>query len=194
MHDNEPTTIARRRRLRRRGAIALLLGLTVVSLGAGTFSLAIFTDTDSSTGSFATGTIDISSSPTVAFTVPSMMPGDSETAAITVSNDGTAALRYAMTASATGVLGDELRLEVRTEGTDCGSFDGSVVLASTALDGAAFGDPAQGAQAGDRSLAAAANEVLCFRVNLPLAADDSIQGTTSDATFQFDAEQTANNP
>ena len=50
-------------RTRRRRILAALLGLTVVSLGAGVFSLAIFTDTAASTGSFASGSIDITSSP-----------------------------------------------------------------------------------------------------------------------------------
>jgi hypothetical protein len=187
-------TAERAPRRRRRAILALLLGLTTVSLGAGMFSLAIFTDTVDSTGTFETGTIDIDSQPTVAFTVSGMVPGDSDTQALTIENAGTADLRYAMTAAAPDLLGAELTLEVRTEGTDCATFDGAVVLATTGLDGASFGDPAQGADAGDRDLAAATDEVLCFRVSLPLAADDTVQGETSDATFTFDAEQTANNP
>jgi len=179
---------------RRRGIVALLLGLTTLSLGAGLFSLAIFTDTDASTGTFASGTIDIVSSPTVAFTVSAMVPGDSSTQALTINNAGTAPLRYALTTTATTVLGDTLTLAVKTLGTSCAAFDGTSVLAATALDGATIGNPAQGANAGDRSLAAAANEVLCFRVSLPLATGNTLQGATSTATFTFDAEQTANNP
>jgi hypothetical protein len=181
-------------RRRRRGIFALLLGLTTVSLGAGLFSLAIFTDSDTSTGSFASGTIDITSSPTVAFTVTDMVPGDTDTQALTITNDGTASLRYAMSATATTALGDTLSLEIRTEGTDCATFDGAAVLAATVLDGAAFGSPAQGVQGGERTLAAGADEVLCFRVSLPLAAGNGVQGLTADAEFDFDAGQTANNP
>ena len=182
------------RRRRRRGIMALLLGLTTVSIGAGLFSLAIFTDSDASGGSFASGTIDIEANPVVAFTVTNMVPGDTSTAPLTISNAGTAALRYALTSVATTTLGDALTLEIRALGTSCAAFDGGVVLAATALDGAAFGDPTQGADAGDRVLAAAANEVLCFRVTLPLASGNTLQGLTSTATFTFDAEQTANNP
>jgi hypothetical protein len=163
-------------------------------VGAGLFSLAIFTDTDASTGTFASGTIDIESSPTVAFTVTDMVPGDSETQALTIDNVGSAELRYAMTAAATNPLGDALTLTVKTEGTSCAVFDGVTVLATAALDGAAFGDPSQGAQAGDRTLAALASEVLCFQVSLPLATGNGLQGASSSATFTFDAEQTANNP
>jgi hypothetical protein len=122
------------------------------------------------------------------------MPGDVETRALTIRNDGTADLRYAMTATATNALGDELLLEVRTVGTGCSNWDGTDVVTSTALDGGAFGDPTAGADAGDRTLAAGGSEVLCFRVSLPLAAPGALQGETSDATFTFDAEQTANNP
>ena len=58
-----------------------ILGLSVLSVGAGAMSLAIFTDTAASTGTFAAGTVDITSSPTVAFTVAAMMPGDTNTQA-----------------------------------------------------------------------------------------------------------------
>jgi hypothetical protein len=179
---------------RRRGLLALLLGLTTVSLGAGMFSLAVFTDSAASSGTFASGTIDITSTPTVAFTVTSMVPGDSDTQALTIANAGTAALRYALSSLATNTLGDALTLTIRTQGTSCAAFDGTVVLAATALDGAAVGSPTQGAQTGDRNLAAAASEVLCFRVSLPLATGNTLQGQSSSVTFTFDAEQSANNP
>jgi len=185
---------ATRSRRRRRGILGLLLGLTTLSLGAGMFSLAIFTDTDASTGSFEAGTVDIESSPAIAFTVTSMVPGDTVTQALTIDNAGTASLRYALSTVASDALGDALTLEIKTIGTNCATFDGTAVLAATTLDGAAVGSSAQGAQAGDRTLAAAASEVLCFRVALPLAAGDALQAATSDVTFTFDAEQTANNP
>lgn len=183
-----------RSRHRRRGILALLLGLTTLSLGAGMFSLALFTDSDASTGSFQAGTVDIESSPAIAFSVSAMVPGDTVTQALTIDNDGTAALRYALGTVASDALGDALTLQIKTQGTSCAAFDGTAVLAATTLDGAGFGSNAQGAQAGDRTLAAAASEVLCFRVALPLAAADALQGLTSAVTFTFDAEQTANNP
>lgn len=62
------------------------------------------------------------------------------------------------------------------------------------LDGGGFGSVATGANPGDRSLAAGASEVLCFRVSLPITTPNTLQGATSDATFTFSAEQTANNP
>jgi hypothetical protein len=174
-------------------ALAAALGLSVISLGAGAMSLAIFTDTAASTGTFTSGTIDITSSPTVAFTVGAMMPGDSNTQALTISNAGTGALRYSLTTVATNTLGTALTLTVRTLGTSCAAFDGTSVLAATPLNGASIGNPAQGADSGDRTLAAASNEVLCFRVSLPLATANALQGISSNVTFTFDAEQTANN-
>jgi hypothetical protein len=178
----------------RRRILAAILGLSVLSAGAGAMSLAIFTDTAASTGTFAAGTVDITSSPTVAFTVTDMMPGDTTTQAMTIANAGTATFRYSMSTTATNTLGTALTLTVRTLGTSCATFDGTVVVATTALNGAAIGSATQGAQAGDRTLAGLANEVLCFRVELPLATGDALQGITSAVTFTFAAEQTANNP
>jgi len=186
-----------RRRRRRRGIVALLVALSALTFGASSVSLALFTDSDSSTWSFTTGTIDIESNPAVVTAVSAMMPGDTATDSLTISNAGTADLRYAMTTAATNALGDELDLEVREEDADggCDDFDGAAVVAGgTALDGAAFGDATPGADAGDRDLAAGASEVLCFRVSLPLTTDNTFQGASSTATFTFDAEQTANNP
>jgi hypothetical protein len=57
-----------------------------------------------------------------------------------------------------------------------------------------LGNPAQGAQAGDRTLNAGANEVLCLQVSLPLSSSDTYQGRTTTATLAFIAEQTAHNP
>jgi hypothetical protein len=186
-----------RRRKRRRGIIALLSALAALTLGAGSFSLAQFTDTDSSTWSFTTGTIDIDSNSVALAAVTGLMPGGSATDDLVVANVGTADLRYAMTTVATNALGDQLDLAVREEDVDggCDDFDGAVVVvAGTQLNGATFGDPTQGADVGDRVLTAGSSEVLCFRVSLPLTTDDTYQGASSTATFTFDAEQTANNP
>jgi hypothetical protein len=57
-----------------------------------------------------------------------------------------------------------------------------------------FRSPTQGADTGDRTLAASADEDLCFNVELPSATGNSFQGLTTTATFAFAAEQTANNP
>jgi hypothetical protein len=190
------TTEADRRRKRRRGIVALLASLSVFTIGAGSISLAQFTDSTSSTWSFTAGTVDISTNPAVMAAINAMMPGDNATQALTVTNGGTGDLRYSMSTAATNALGDQLQLTVKTAdaGGGCNAFTGTNVVGPVALDGAGFGSSAQGADSGDRTLAAGASEVLCFRVSLALSTGNAFQGATSDATFTFDAEQTANNP
>jgi hypothetical protein len=174
-----------------------LTALAALTFGAGSMSLALFNDAANSTWSFTTGTIDITSSPTVVTAVTGMMPGDDATSALTIANAGNATLRYAMSTVATNLLGAQLTLTVRAEdaGGGCAAFSGAIIVAAgTTLNGAAIGSPVQGAQAGDRTLAGAASEVLCFRVSLPFNTNNTFQGATSVATFSFAAEQTANNP
>jgi hypothetical protein len=55
------------------------------------------------------------------------------------------------------------------------------------------GEPTQGSDSGDQALAASATQRLCFLVELPLATGNSFQGLTTNATFAFQAEHTANN-
>ncbi len=186
----------RRRRARRRGIVALLGAVSLLTIGAGSMSLAQFTDSTTSTWAFTTGTIDVSTSPAVFTAVNTMMPGDSSTQALTVTNGGSGDLRYALSVVATNPLGTALQLTIKVEdgGGGCAAFTGTSVLAATALNGAAFGSATQGANAGDRNLAAGANEVLCFRVSLPLTTGNAMQGASSAATFTFDAEQTSSNP
>ena len=169
-------------------------------------SNAIFTDSELVGGNtFTTGNIDISTSPTSSLvTFSGMMPGDVTTQALTVSNAGSGQLRYAISASATNAdakaLKDQLvmtinTVDVTTPGTPCDDFDGTQLYTGD-LDGTAgvlVGSSAQGAQAGDRVLDASNNEVLCFRVSLPLSATNAVQSAATTATFTFDAEQTANN-
>ena len=193
MDETISTRIERRRK--RRGIIALFAGLTTLSLGAGAFSLALFTDSANATGAFTTGTIDIATSPSALFTVTAAFPGDSGSATLTVANNGTGALRYAMTTSATNAdskaLRDQLQLTIKA-GTCPGS--GTALYGAGALSSAALGDVTQGSQAGDRTLAASATEDLCFLWSLPSATGNAYQNATTTATFTFDAEQTANNP
>ena len=178
-----------------------VVALAVTTISAATmFSMALFTDdatVDDNT--FTTGTIDISTTPATAlFTVGAMMPGDSVFGQLNVANGGTAQLRYAMTSSSTDDsqhLAAQVSLEIRQKaaGTCAGDFTGAVVMSSTALSAAAFGDPSPGSDTGDRILNASASENLCFKASLPGSTDDSYQGATTTTTFTFQAEQTANN-
>lgn len=194
MNDIEVMAQDERRRRRRRGLLILLLSLSLSGLGASFFSLAIFTSSAASTGSFSTGTVVLTSAPATVFTVPAMMPGDSGSATLTVTNAGTAALRYAMTSASTNADGKGLRdqIALTIQAGACPSAGGN--LYGGALSAAALGDPTQGNQAGDRTLAAGASDPLCFSWSLPLATGNAYQGATTTTTFTFQGEQTANNP
>lgn len=179
--------------------LALLVGVLGVS------SLAVFTDTESvDSNVFGVGTVDLVAAPTTAvFNAPAMAPGDEVVAPLDITNGGTLALRYAATSTTSeDVLAAALDLTVKVGVTTCDaanfSADGTVLygpndLGSTGTT-AIFGSIAQGADAGDRTLAPAASEELCIRVALPLSADNSSQGATTTAVFDFVAEQTSNNP
>jgi len=185
-----------------------MLGIGLLAMLSGLASLAVFTDTASVGGNtFATGTVDITTSPTTALvTFSGMAPGDSITDDITVTNAGTLALRYAVTSTTTeNTLAAQLDLTIWDEaaesdgGTTCNATAPGTVLYGPADLGSTtgvnvMGSPTQGSQAGDRTLAATANEVLCFRVALPSSTGDTFQNLTTTATFAFQAEQTANNP
>ncbi len=196
----------RRRRRRRALAALLLLVLLVPSIGASYFTLALFTDQETVTADFTTGTIDLDGVKidALVLTTSALMPGDTVTDDVVVENDGSAQLRYAMTTSSTNADSKALRdaltltiktIDVTTPGTPCNDFDGASTLYSGVLGAstAKFGNPAQGADTGDRTLSAAANETLCFRVSLPSGTGNSSQGATTTTTFTFDAEQTASN-
>lgn len=198
--DNLDVTTTRKRLLLTLGAV-----LAVAGIAGGAVSLALFTSTATvPANTFSTGTVTISTNPTtVLVTFAGMAPGDQVTAPITVSDDGTLALRYAISSVATNAdakgLKDQLVLTVKSGVTTCTNAayaaDGTSIytgdLDSTA--GKLVGDAATGADPGDRALAASANEVLCFHVSLPGATGDVFQGATTTATFTFAAEQTKNN-
>jgi hypothetical protein len=179
--------------------------ITVASIAGGAISLALFTSTATvPANTFSTGSVVISTNPTTALvTFAAMAPGDAVTAPLTVTNGGTLDLRYAISSVATNAdakgLKDQLALTIKSGVTTCTNAayaaDG-VSLYSGDLDSTAgklVGDAASGADAGDRTLAATANEVLCFHVSLPGATGDAFQGATTTATFTFAAEQTKNN-
>lgn len=202
----ENATIKLRNRRRRRGLLALLMAGTGLISATGFISLAAFTSQEAVAGnSFTTGTIVIGVIPASAiFTAATMMPGDTVNGSAVVSNTGTAQLRYSVTGIATNAdtkgLASQITITIRradgNAGTVCTAFTGDVLFSGVVgyTTGNLIGDPTQGAQAGDRTLAAAANETLCLRANLPLATGNAYQGATTTMTFTFDAEQTANNP
>ena len=198
----ETTRASGKGRRRRRFLMFFTVALALASIGTTVYTFSLFTSTVANgSNDFTTGTIDIAVSPASAvLTASNMMPGDTANGTLTVQNNGTGTLRYAMTTAATNAdskdLRDQLTLVVKTKDTDtagCGNFNGTQ-LYSGSLAAALFGDPASGGQGGDRTLAGAASEVICFRTTLPLGTGNAFQGAATTATFTLAAEQTANNP
>ena len=185
---------AQRRKRRRRALLAVLLGASLATLGSGALSLAIFTDSRASTGSWTSGTIILGIAPATAFNASNILPGDNGSQTITVSNTGTGALRYAMSTGATNADGKGLsaQMNLTVQAGTCAAP--GATLYSGALGSAALGSNAQGAQAGDRTVASGASDSLCFSWSFPLGSGNGFQNAATTATFTFDAEQTANNP
>jgi hypothetical protein len=174
-------------------------------------ALARFTDTDTVTANTLTGkTVSLTLDDyTSVVSATDMVPGDSVTAPIVVTNAaGSAALRYSITSSATDSgafdLKDQLVFTVRTvdvttPGTPCDNFDGTQLYTGDldSTNGKIVGDSTQGYQAtpggGDRALGVGGSETLCFRVALPIGTSNDYKSLTTTATFTFDSEQTANN-
>lgn len=183
--------------------LTAIIALAMASVGAGAYTLAIFTSTASNgANAFTVGTLVIGVSPASALiTLAGMVPGDTApTGTLTVSNSGNSTLRYAMTTAATNTdakaLRDQLTLVIKTKDTNtagCTNWNGTQLYSGT-LANALIGDATVGAQAGDRTLAGAGSEVLCFQATLPSATTSTFQGATTTATFTFSAEQTQNNP
>jgi len=166
----------------------LIIGLC----GVGTW--AYFLDTETSTdNTLAAGTLDLSwtneSGVPLPFNVDSMAPGDTVEARISVRNTGNLGLRYAMTTDV--VLGQTLADQLQ-----CRLYDyvNGIDLYNGSLSGAHIGNSAQGQQAGDRIVAGGSVDYLAIEVTLPAGTGDEYQGLTTNVTFNFIAEQTANNP
>ena len=184
--------------------VALTLAVLLLAAAAMAISsLALFTDSASvGANTFSTGTVDITATPaTAVVAVSAMAPGDQDTAPLTVANAGTLDLRYAVRSVTTeDVLASALVLTVKTGVTTCddanwaasGTTLYSGRLGSVAGD-ALVGSQTSGNQAGDRTVVAGANEILCVNVTLPLNTTTA-QGVTTTATLSFVAEQTRNNP
>lgn len=184
------------------------LGLAGATLAV-TATGALFTDSQSvGANTFSTGDVEISTSVTtdlVSFSSPKMVPGDSVVDGLTVTNAGSVELRYAVKSTTDeDVLAAQLELHMWAESaeadtdTTCATTPPTTVLygpgdlgSTTGLNIA--GDPTQGPQTGDRTLAAAATEVLCFKVALPIGTGNAYEAKSTTATFAFEAEQTANN-
>jgi hypothetical protein len=207
-------------RRRRMWTTVGIVGLAVVGATSLTTS-ALFSDTDSTSAEISTGTVDLAVGAT-AFTLPpgGMAPGDTVYTPVTVSNDGSLQLRYAIEyrseTLATGPapaptladgatpqsLGNVVQLAI-FETAQCDAGGVAVAPQLGAVDGATtplatdftaiVGSAATGPDADDRELGAGTNETLCVRVHLPIGADNSYQDTALALSLRMQAEQVANN-
>jgi spore coat-associated protein N len=191
-----------------RKILTSLMIIAVVAASTTATAMAVFTDHQTNPDNvFTTGTVILDIDPVTAmFTVSNMAPGDVEYGGLEVDNDGSLELRYAMTTTAddTSTLDEQLDLTidvVTDPGVDSIWYTDDDVVGEAniygpdgVLSSAFFGDPTQGEQAGDRTLASSASERLRFKATLPLDTDNSYQGATCTVAFVFDAEQTASNP
>ena len=149
-----------------------VLAVGVLAVGVRVATQALFTDTQSvGANTFTTGTVDLVSSPSTALvTFSGMAPGDKIVAPIQITNSGTLEFRYAVKSTTTeDVLAPQLDMTVRgpaAASTGCdaagfGTFGSGVLYGAGDLGSTAganlVGNPAQGSQAGDRTLAASAN-------------------------------------
>jgi predicted ribosomally synthesized peptide with SipW-like signal peptide len=197
----------------------ILIGLMAIGgLAAvlGTASQAIWTDTDDVADNvFNTGSVSLTAadSPSPMWNVTAGTPGDRETGSVTVTNAGTMELRYSVTGANVGdaelPAGMNLRISLQVNGScdfpyhdaagdNIAHTDDTPLFTGTFDTTALIGNPNPGDDVspggGDRVLAAAATEDLCFAVVLPNDAANSLQTKSNTATFTFDSEQTANNP
>jgi hypothetical protein len=175
--------------------ILLCLGSLFGATWAGTF--ATFTDSGTATTTFTAGTVDLlisnEADDDYAFTslqVLNLKPGDVQYAPLTIANNGSLDFTYTMAASATNGDGlglrDQLLLGIKKVANagacDAAGYAASVdtLTASGALSAGAIAS---------RSLASAASEVLCFKIDLPAATANAFQGASAPATFTFTATQ-----
>lgn len=194
MSQSRLAAAAGRNSFRRGALLAVLAGSAILTIGTGALSLAVFTDSVDADGAWSTGTIVLGVTPTTTFAATGIMPGDSGTQTVTVENNGTGDLRYAMTSVTTNLDGKGLaaQLDLTVQAGTC--LAPGATLYTGGLEGAFLGDNTSGGDPGDRDVLAGGTDDLCFSWSFPLTSGDGFQDAATDATFTFDAEQTVNNP
>jgi hypothetical protein len=133
----------------------------------------------------------------------SLVPGGVAYQRLTVSNLGSVGLRYAATATSTSdTLASKLAMGVVVLASGTTTCDAPSYAAGTSISATStlpfgstagtkvIGDPASGAQAGDRMLAGSAAENICLQVTFPFGTrlGHAGRGLTATTTFTFSAE------
>lgn len=186
------------------GVMAVFAAVGMTAFGA----LGVFTEQQTSpSNAFSTGSVTLGITPATAmFTVTDMAPGDVVYSGLQVSSSGSLDLRYALSTTPDGasILDEQLDLTIDVvtgAGVDATFYTADDVVGEAnvygpdgILSAAAIGSNVQGADSGDRVLAAGANERLRFKVTLPLSTDSTYESLSATVAFVFDAEQTQSNP
>jgi spore coat-associated protein N len=158
-------------------------------------------------GQIATANVDIATAPAATLlTATDLAPGEVIVAPVTVTNTGTLAARYAVSATSsaadTAGLGAHLTATIRLGVSACTAA--GATASGTALYGPGplaatggrvlVGDPTAGAQAGDRLLGVGQAETLCVAISRPPESPTSFNGKSASVSLAFIAEQIASNP
>jgi predicted ribosomally synthesized peptide with SipW-like signal peptide len=180
---------------RRRRNVKVGLALGNVAALAVVSSLALFSDSATSEGTFSTGSVDLvldgdtdDAQSFTSLSTADMVPGDETYAALPAANTGSLGFTYGMTtavASGDATLGAGLDLGVAVVAgatCDAGTYAAGTEIVSdgSVLSTAAFSG---------RTLASGADETLCYHVELPAGADNTLQGQSVTTTFTFTATQ-----
>lgn len=198
MHRGGKDARRRSRRWRTDGlSVRVLLSLGIFGVLAVPGTYASWADSAQVSGTtVATGTVDLEVENTdllsgwTAMNSSTLEPGDSTAAVLTVTNTGTAPLRYFVDATSSNVdgkgLGAVLAAKVTTDATTTGASP-SVRCAGTPLSvsGTAFSANLVGTAAAPRVLAGGATEKLCVQARMPVGS--VAQGATTDIGFTFNA-------
>lgn len=174
----------------RRVRAILAVGPLVALSRAGAF--AAFTDNVDVTSSFSTGSVVIRANDqtgTVAFTsltTSGMTPGTVRYAPLRISNGGSADFAYAMASATSGSapLAAALTIGIKVvPSATCTQTEYDASSTAVYAEAAGLGNAA----IASRPLASGATEFLCFKVQLPSNASNTLQGLTTNATYSFTA-------
>lgn len=189
-------------------SLKLVMGLTVAAVAVS--AVVFFTRQSPDPKGLRNTTIDLATAPeSELFTLEGMLPGDTATNLLVISNDGTETLRYSVRLSATNddglSLRDQLRLmvhtiDITTPASPCDDLDGARLYAGdlTSTEGRIIGDPASGQDGlaetgGDRVLVSGSSETLCFQISLPRETGNAFQAAATTAKLTVYAEQVRSN-
>lgn len=181
---------------------ALLAAGMVLGLGA-VGTLAAWTDESTATATFTAGTLDLklkvlpdgTLADSVAMTsldMTAMYPGVSRAAMVQASNSGSVPLSYTLTGSAVagavglgGNLGTSLLVDVHSGATAVNTATTGQCTGGTQVGGpVSLTGPLVAAP---QALAPGNTQNLCLVVSLPANAANTLQGTSTTATFTFNA-------